>query len=128
MWRCGGVGLVVVVGLIGKRERKKSRARRGLRSGTAAEPLADLLRAETRSQSTHSFLSLMSASIVQRVLLLVGPPGSGKSTFAKSLVRVVPVIARARWPFVTLEPFAYHARSDRRHFFIWTGLCPHQSG
>ncbi|KAF9365465.1 hypothetical protein BGX34_009894 [Mortierella sp. NVP85] len=36
----------------------------------------------------------MSASAVQRVILLVGPPGSGKSTFAKALTRVVPEYVR----------------------------------
>ncbi|KAF9115551.1 hypothetical protein BGX27_007438 [Mortierella sp. AM989] len=36
----------------------------------------------------------MSASPVQKVLLLVGPPGSGKSTFAKALTRVFPEFVR----------------------------------
>ncbi|KAI1315720.1 hypothetical protein EDD11_000428 [Mortierella claussenii] len=36
----------------------------------------------------------MSASAVQKVLLLVGPPGSGKSTFAKALTKVFPEYVR----------------------------------
>ena len=40
----------------------------------------------------HPHPSAMSSTTpVQRVLLLVGPPGSGKSTFAKALIRDFPV-------------------------------------
>jgi MoxR-like ATPase len=63
-----------------------------------------------RANKIISFLtSVMSASTVQRVILLVGPPGSGKSTFAKALTRVVPVTNKSEPFFLTLTTASFRA-------------------